>query len=178
MATERLIIVESGEQATVVVRSEQHVTLLFGRMSLDVFERDGMLFTRQGVKDVVIEENEEDSDAETQPVPGDTQLETQPWDYEYTTPEDTQEVIHFAGGTFQQVNEKHASRLEMDDMLTCMYSIKEELSFNDGCGETQLDGCGGETQLIDYGSDTESDDSCTRPYGIYKPKYLRNNKKY
>jgi hypothetical protein len=182
--TSRVIDIEADEMATIMVRSEHHVTLVFGRMSLDVFERDGMLYTRQGVKDVVVEDSVVDDDGDTQPVPGDTQLETQPWDYEYTTPEDTQEVISFAGGTFEQVNERHASRLEMDDMLTCMYTIKEELSFGgcdeggdtqlDGCGgETQLDGCGGDTELIDYGSDTDSDDSHTRPHGIYKPRYLR-----
>lgn len=182
MMTKRLIEIKEGEQATLMVRSGHHVTLIFGQMLMDVFERDGMLFTRQG--------RIEDDGSETQLVDDDN-AETQPFDEEFITPQDTQEVIHFAGGTFQQVNEKHASRLEMSDMALELENVKEELGFE--CGGTQLDIFSGDTQLDGYisGSETESDvddelydsgggdtqiekdDGMYTRSGLYIPKYLR-----
>lgn len=177
MSGSRVISVEGDEPTTIMVRTDRVVTLVFGRMQLEVFEKDGRLYTIQGISEMenTQTEMEEDYD-ETQPVPGDTQLETQPWDYE-TPPDDTDLVIKFAGGTFTQVNEKHAARLEMSDLKEGLDTIAEELSFTDafGAGETQLEDYG------DSGSETEDESDqdgvgrlgmYTRS-GLYIPSYLR-----
>lgn len=113
----RVKIMEIGEdeEAVIRVRTKFHVSLVFSRMTIEVFEKDGVIYTRQEVNGgntsdtQSVGEPEYDQDLDTQ------YLETQPddWEDQFTTPiEEPREVVQMAGGHFDCVNEKHASRLE------------------------------------------------------------------
>lgn len=168
--TERTIEIERDDIATVVVRSDYVVTLVFGRMSIEVFERDGRLFTCQGISDVENSQQVEvfssgdDRDATLPLEDPSILIGTQPVDYQ-TPEDDTDEVVKFAGGTFREVNEKHESKLQLTEMRTEIDAIKEDLF---KAGDTQIEG---------YDSDeTELDDVLpmyTASMGLYIPSYLR-----
>lgn len=168
----RLIEIAEDEEAVIRVRTKFHVSLVFGNCTIELFEKNGVVYTRQEYRapsesdQLSIGEPEypahletqplggetqiDDDYEDTQPIPGDTQLETQPWDYE--EPIDPPDVIQFAEGSFIKVNEDHAFKMQELD------TIIEEV----GC--TQLE--------PGYDSD-ETTDSVYTANGIYIPSYLR-----
>ena len=101
--------------------------------------------------------------AETQPMPGETQLEeTQAFDYE--TPPSPAELITFNDKTFMAAMDKACSRLD---------SLRMDDSF-DGC-RSSLDGefIFEETQRESFDSDATREDDMFTPGGLYIPSYLR-----
>lgn len=138
----RVMQINEDEEAVIRVRTKFHVSLVFDKMVIEVFEKDGVVYTRQEVVDAgddkYTEEREYDSD-----------LETQPLDYEdqFTTPppvvvEDPPAVIRNAGGSFDEINERHASALEMASLYNDVVDdILEEGDDYDYLmpGGTQLD---------------------------------------
>lgn len=160
----RLIEIAEDEEAVIRVRTKFHVSLVFGNCTIELFEKNGVVYTRQEYRApsetdaLSVGEPEYPADLETQPLldesteEGDTQLETQPWDYD--EPSDPADVVSFANGTFSQVNARHSFSLE--DRLE---TITEEF------GQTQLEPGPG------YDSDSTTDSVYTSN-GIYIPKYL------
>lgn len=114
--------INEDEEAVIRVRTKFHVSLVFDKMVIEVFEKDGVVYTRQEAIDAGDDEYTEERDV-------DSDLETQPldWEDQYTTPppvvlEDPPAVIRNAGGDFDEVNERHANALE----LASLYADVEE----------------------------------------------------
>ena len=153
----RLLEIAEDEEAVIRVRTKFHVSLVFGNCTIELFEKNGVVYTKQEYRAPSESDNlsvgdpeypsyldtqtlEGDDYDDTQPVPGDTQLlETQPWDYEET--DDPPDVIKFADGSFVQVNEIHEFKIQ-------------------DVGDTQLEPC--------------YDSNETTANGIYIPSYLRS----
>jgi hypothetical protein len=166
----RIMEINEDEQAVIRVRTKFHVSLVFSRFTIDVFEKDGVVYTRQEVNGG----SEDDTQSIGEPEYG-SELETQPIDWvdQFTTPDDPPEVVQCAGGDFNQVNEKHASRLEMTDVKKDLVSIAEELEYRfDEAGDTQIEiEEEGSTQIeIEEEGFTQIDDSYTDG-GLYIPYY-------
>lgn len=163
----RIMNINEEEQAIIRVRTKFHVSLVFSRMTLEVFEKDGVIYTRQEVNggdvddDMSINEPEYGSDLETQPI----DYEEKKTNDEFITPP---VVSMFAGGNFEQVNEKHASRMEgitdNDSIIQNLsfFEIKEEIEEDDWCapGGTQIDYFGYDN--IQAIADTQYDDDETQ----------------
>lgn len=176
----RMIEINEHETAMITVRTDRHLTLVFSSCTIDVFERDGVVFTRQQYRDPTttttttttaslssppMSQTElDDFDiAETQPMPGETQLEeTQAFDYE--TPPSPAELITFNDKTFMAAMDKACSRLD---------SLRMDDSF-DGC-RSSLDGefIFEETQRESFDSDATREEDMFTPGGLYIPSYLR-----
>lgn len=144
----RIMNINEEEQAIIRVRTKFHVSLVFSRMTLEVFEKDGVIYTRQEVNggdvddEVYVDEPEYGSDLETQPL----DYEEKKQDDEFITPP---VVTMFAGGNFDQINEKHASRLEGLAEDDCAI---ENISFSPGSEEDESCLPGG-TQIDYFGYD-------------------------
>ena len=113
----REIVIEENVEAVIVVKTKFHVELIFDSMIIDVFERDGVVYTRQQarvVESVVVKEEE-----------------TQEIDEGFQTPDEPVDVLRAAGGNFAEINAKHASRLEMESLEHLIKELKY--------GETQED---------------------------------------
>jgi len=137
--------INEDEEAVIRVRTKFHVSLVFSRMTLEVFEKNGVIYTRQEVNDgdvdddKSVDEPEYGSDLETQPLD---------WEDQFTTPapittvtSDPPDVIKYAGGDFNMVNDRHATRLELLDIGK---SVRESIAHVDDYdhlipGGTQLD---------------------------------------
>lgn len=138
----RVLEIQKDEQAVIRVRTQHHISLVFSKCTIDIFEKDGVVYTRQ----------EYDCDEEELEVTRDDNLETQPFDYEdmhtqlYTPPD----VIKYAGGDFHEVNDKHESKLQgLDIIKEIDYFVKDDLIDNfDEEGGTQL--------LDDYTDDEDT----------------------
>lgn len=154
----RVIHIAEDEEAVIRVRTKFHVSLVFSSCTIEMFEKDGAVYTRQ------VYSNPEDDDLESVgDVDYSSNAETVPLmdnPYEdmedpmvhaawYTTPapiEDPIDVIRFAGGEFDHVNEKHAARLEcsgaygFDDLFADIEAEYESFKTPDYLrpGETQL----------------------------------------
>ena len=129
--SDRFITVEENEKATIMVRTKHHVSLVFATFTMDVFQREGCIFTRQYVHGDDGSETEDDNES--------PYLEGQPFDYKdkFTTPVEPVVVTRNAGGTFEQVNEKHAQHIEtqeLDEVKSCLDLTPGYLD----SGETQL----------------------------------------
>ena len=118
----RVIEIEEHVEAIITVKTKFHVELIFDSVVIDIFEKDGVVYTRQ--------------QARTQDVKSVGSWETDGEADEYQTPDDPIDVTRAAGGNFAQVNEKHAHRLEIGSLTEVM----KELQWD----ETQLDGEFGE----------------------------------
>jgi hypothetical protein len=105
----RMLDILEDEEAVIRVRTKFHVSLVFSRFTIEVFEKDGVVYTRQEANNITPEDIQSVGEEEYG-----SELETQPFDWEdqFTTPNDPPVVIDLAGGDFHQVNEKHASRIE------------------------------------------------------------------
>lgn len=149
----RIIDVTEDEEAIIRVRTKFHVSLVFSRFTIEVFEKDGVVFTRQEANNITSEDIQSVGEEEYG-----SDLETQPFDWEdrFTTPNDPPVVLEMAGGDFHQINEKHASRIEGLD--------KGEVLEFENIGDTQEEDVPdylkpGETQLdndIEDATQTES----------------------
>jgi hypothetical protein len=129
MATKtRIITINPGEEAIIRVNSDKHVTLEFNKSILTAFEEEGVIYTRHEDQKFNSEDNEVevevDANEETQYM--ETQIEETP-----TPPL----VRYFAGGGFNSVNQKHLSRIEMEDIS----ELQMELFGNMESGDTQID---------------------------------------
>ena len=114
----REIVIEENVEAVITVKTKFHVELIFGSMIIDIFEKDGVVYTRQQPRpvDVPVEVEEDSQDVDEQG---------------YQTPDDPIDVLRAAGGNFSAINAKHASRLEMESLECLMKELKY--------GETQDD---------------------------------------
>lgn len=130
----RILTINKGEEVIIRVNSDKHVTLEFPCGILTVIEQHGALYTRMSVQPALVDE----SDAETE-VEVDDDVETQAMDEEVvpqTPPPLTPEIVRmFAGGGFDQVNHKHLSRLEMEDIAALQLDLHDDFE----AGETQID---------------------------------------
>lgn len=131
----RLLEVRENEQAIISVKTKHHISLVFEKMVVDVFEKDGVVFTRVDVS----EKREERSASEWMDVHVDNDVK----DGESVTQEiicTPEAVAKFAGGHYDQINEAHAeaiskgqSELEREYVRLCLTD-----EFYDMAGETQL----------------------------------------
>jgi hypothetical protein len=133
MATKtRIITINEGEEAIIRVNSTKHVTLEFKAGILTAFVEKGVLYTRHEKQEddsgseTEDEDIEVDDNQETQYL--ETQIETQT---QLTTPPS---VVRWAGGHFDQVNEKHMSRMMMEDIE----ELQMELFGSLDAGDTQI----------------------------------------
>lgn len=133
----RLIDILEHEEAVIRVKTKFHIELVFDSVVIDLFEVDGVVYTRQEPRNWNGSQYEQ-SDDDGDDVELDDKMETQPFDYEYKTPDDPIDVVRYAG-EWNAVNEKHASKLEVDDLISTM----TELDFNNDdylrAGDTQID---------------------------------------
>lgn len=90
MSSDRVLEVNPGEKAVVLVRSEEVLTIVFGRMQLEVFEKSGRLYTVQGIAEMPVESHQ---------------------------PSGTPYEVRIASGSFDDVNRNHADTLEEDDWV-------------------------------------------------------------
>lgn len=114
----RVLEIEEHVEAIITVKTKFHIELIFDSVVIDIFEKDGVVYTRQQVRSTDMKSVgswEEDGEAD-----------------DYKTPDDPIDVTRAAGGNFAQVNEKHACRLEMESLT----EVIKELNWD----ETQLDG--------------------------------------
>ena len=179
----RTVEIHENESAIITVRTDRHITLVFGSCTIDLFEKGGVVFTRQqyrtpttttqpetwsqgtSIKSPQMSQTELDNFDidETQPMPGETQIdETQAFDYE--TPQSPDGLIKFSDKTFIEAIEKACSRLEEmrvdDDYDGVRGSLDGEFLFE-------------ETQREDYDSDETCEEDMFTPGGLYIPSYLR-----
>lgn len=137
MATKtRIITIQEGEEAIIRVKSTKHVTLEFPSGILTAFEENGVLFTRHQAQEgddsgsETCDEDEVDDLTETQ------YLETQLLEVETQTQLMTPpSIVRWAGGHFDDVNEKHMSRMMMEDIE----ELQMELFGDMESGDTQID---------------------------------------
>lgn len=157
----RLLHIAEDEEAVIRVRTKFHVSLVFSSCTIELFEKDGAVYTRQVYSkpddDDIASHGEVDcsSNAETQPLVDEdpyADIEdpmvhaTWYWSTPQPQPEDPVEVIQMAGGDFDQVNEKHAARLEcsgaygFDDLFSEIEAEYQSFHTPDYLkpGETQL----------------------------------------
>jgi hypothetical protein len=142
MATKtRIITINEGEEAIIRVNSTKHVTLEFKAGILTAFVEKGVLYTRHEKQDddsgcetededqdIEVDDNQETQYLETQ-IDEDTFVETQP------VLETPPSVVRWAGGHFDEVNEKHMSRMIMKDIE----ELQIELFGSLYAGDTQID---------------------------------------
>lgn len=157
--------IEEDEEAVIRVRTKFHVSLVFSRMTIEVFEKDGVIYTRQEVNGGSASDTESEGEHEY----GDC-LETQPFDWEDQFTQKEPEVlmtpdvvVGYAGGHMDQINEKHASRLEgfgVSEIEEPLDMTRKVLAY-DEAGETQLEPS--ESQVA---FDKEFEEHCIRKYGI------------
>jgi hypothetical protein len=192
----RIMEINEDEQAIIRVRTKFHVSLVFGSCTIDLFEKDGVVFTRH--ESTITGDNDDDSvggieldgNADTQEMLGDTHIiesyqeegGTQIESFEeeggtqggtqllddFITPEltDPPDIVRYAGGDFTQVNEKHAFRLGMDDMDKDFDTVRESLC-------SQFDCVDGQEVDVLYDYEETQDESMYTSGGIYIPSYLR-----
>lgn len=203
----RIMEINEDEQAIIRVRTKFHVSLVFGSCTIDLFEKDGVVYTRH--ESTITGDDDDDSvggieldgNAETQEMFGDTQIiesyqeeggtqielfeeegGTQIESFEeegktqggtqlledLVTPElkDLPDIVRYAGGNFVQVNEKHSSRLEMEDMDKELDNVRESLC-------SQFDYVDDQDLDVVYDSEETQDEAMYTPSGIYIPSYLR-----
>jgi hypothetical protein len=134
--SEYIIDIGENDKPVIMVRTKHHISLVFEHVTMDMFEKDGCLYTRQYPTKEDVDGSSWSEDGETTEIES-MYLEGQPFDYcdKYMTPN---QVVRYAGGHFDEINEKHASRLEMEDLET----IKNKLDFLPGyldSGETQIE---------------------------------------
>lgn len=160
----KIMDIQEDEEAVIRVRTKHHVTLVFSRMTLEVFEKDGVIYTRQEVNGGSASDTESEGEDEY-----DQYLETQPFDYQdkFTTPVDAPmepvDVVGYAGGSFGHVNEKHASRLEgfgIEQPEEGLDVTRKSLAF-DEAGETQIEPSESQVQF-----DREFEEHCRKKYGV------------
>jgi hypothetical protein len=133
MATQtRIITINQGEEVIIRVNTVKHVTLEFPSSILTAFEEGGVLYTRHEEQKsgdaLVCNEVEVGDDEETQMMQTQTQLDIE----DTSTPPF---VRYFAGGGFDTVNNKHLSRMEMEDIA----DLQMDLFGSMDAGETQID---------------------------------------
>jgi hypothetical protein len=130
----RLLEVRENEQAIISVRTKHHISLVFEKMVVDVFEKDGLVFTRidtnekreerEEVEKIGVDDDgEEDDGVETQKI--------------IQTPDI---VAEYASGHYDHINEAHAEAIalgrgamEREYVRLCLND-----EFYDMCGETQI----------------------------------------
>lgn len=137
----RMLDILEDEEAVIRVRTKFHVSLVFSACTIELFEKDGVVYTRHehsapDQDDIQsIGERECGGDAETQELvedSDDTQAVEdaianahaealaaigggfQGTERSFVTPEDPQVVLDMAGGGFMQVNEAYAASLERE----------------------------------------------------------------
>jgi len=142
----RLIDIKENEQAIIRVRTKFHIELVFDGCVIDMFEKDGIVYTRQEHHEVdsddgSVGQSEYDGNAETQALDGYTQIE----DYDETQIEESPDITQWTGGTFDSVNEHWENDLQE-----------------------------GETQIDDYIDETQTEDCYDGD--VYIPSYIRMNK--
>ena len=118
----RMIDILHDEEAVIRVRTKFHVSLVFDSCTIEMFEKDGVVYTRQECSKPMANDDESCGEAEyggdldtqklDEDVPDEDPLVVASWFWNYTTPTDPPVVIEMAGGSFDCVNEKHAARLE------------------------------------------------------------------
>lgn len=126
----RLLEVRENEQAIITVRTKHHITLVFEKMVVDVFEKDGLVFTRIDTN----EKREERQSVEDVDCDDDDGVETQ----EILRTPDV--VAEYASGHYDHINEAHAEAIANGrDAMEREYTrlcLNDE--FYDMCGETQI----------------------------------------
>jgi len=134
MATKtRIMTINEGEEVIIRVNSTKHITLEFPSGIVTVFEEKGVLYTRHQAQEggdrgsETCDEEEVDDLIETQFI--ETQVDTQ------THLETPPSVVRWAGGHFDDVNEKHMSRLIMEDIEELQIDLFGSLEV----GDTQID---------------------------------------
>lgn len=142
----RMIDIMEDEQAVIRVRTKFHIELVFDNMVVDMFEKDGVLFTRQEYHkpdfDVRSEGDiEYDGNAETQAMEGYTQIE----DYDISTTDESPDITTWCGGSFDEINEAYENELQE-----------------------------GDTQIDDFATETQTEDCYDGD--VYIPSYIRMNK--
>lgn len=133
----RVLEINNNEQAVIRVRTDHHISLVFSRCTVDLFEKDGVVYTRH------------DYDAPDSSYTGETweskddddNLETQPFDYQppkssVTTPS---RVVVASNGHFDEVNARHESTMqELEADLNYSYGDVGGTQIED-YNETQID---------------------------------------
>lgn len=143
----RLLDIKENEQAIIRVRTKFHIELVFDGCVIDMFEKDGILYTRQehhipDIDDESVGQSEYDGNAETQAMEGYTQVEE----------EESPDITRWSGGSFDEVNEAWEIKLQ----------------------ETEDEMQEGYTQIDDFVDETQTEDCYDGD--IYIPSYIRMKK--
>lgn len=139
----RLIDVLEDEEAVIRVRTKRHISLVFMSCTIDIFEKDGIVFTRQEYRSVSEGDDNSIGDVE---VAHDIDTQAIQSSQKEDIVEETQlmDLGEFNTGTFEQNNQNLEDVLEYLDVYES--------------GDTQLEG----GDIPEYTSN-----------GIYIPFYLR-----
>lgn len=148
----RMLDILQDEEAIIRVRTKFHISLVFDSCTIEVFEKDGVVYTRQEYSKPEADDNkscgeaEYGSDLDTQKldeqdkedIPDEDPCVLATWYWSYTTPPDPPVVIEMAGGSFNCINEKHAARLECSGDYGFNINNDLENEYLDS-GETQIE---------------------------------------
>lgn len=127
--------VASDGHLIIRVCEQSRTTILYENLILDLKPVGGHVYyqVQYGDNQLIVNDTQGGSpyrsDLDTQRI--DTEMD----DSVYTTPDDPVDVVRMAGGGFEDVNEKHASMLEMIDDID---DVSKELNYLE-CGDTMLD---------------------------------------
>lgn len=111
----RIIDMNQDEQAVINVRGARNIMLVFADCIMDVFQLEGVVYTRMEYQPNALETFPVDDEKDKEEfVVTDDNIETQVMDEE-----DIELVVsRYAGGNFDKVNEDHAARLEVIDLCS------------------------------------------------------------
>jgi hypothetical protein len=123
----RILHIAEDEEAVIRVRTKFHISLVFGNCTIEMFEKEGVVYTRQEYSkpddDDMMSYGEKDIAADV-----DTEVEEITDSGSDTDDEDDPiGVVQMAGGDFKKINEKHASRLERPGHLLGFEDIYREI---------------------------------------------------
>lgn len=132
----RIIDMNQDEQAVIHVRGARNIMLVFSNCTMDVFQLEGVVYTRMEYQPNALETFPVDDEKDSQEfVLTDDNVETQVMD------EEDMELVatRYAGGSFDKVNEDHAARLEVIDLCSDTTDETEDEEEEYERGDTQLE---------------------------------------
>lgn len=124
--------VRPGEQAVITVNTKHHITLVFESMVMEIFQKDGVVYTR-------IESDQKESRSEDSTVAEDDES-VEVYEETQKMVETPSPVVKYCNGHFENINEKHAEAIRAGTPLVQREYVKCLLAdeFYDLAGDTQL----------------------------------------
>jgi hypothetical protein len=127
----RLLHIAEEEEAVIRVRTKFHISLIFSNCTIEMFEKEGVVYTRQEYSKPIEDDTLSYGEADVAP-DVDTEVEDlcgsdSDSDSDSEEEKEPRGVVDMAGGTFKRVNEKHAARLEFSGHLYGFEDIYREI---------------------------------------------------